>query len=189
MAATADAGWPDDALEVGRIVEAWGLKGWFRVQPYAAEAQALLASRCWHLQAPDGSPAALAAAVPRVLAIRAARRHGDGLVAAASGVDDRDAAEALRNARVFVGRADFPVPAEGEFYWVDLIGLAVANRQGVALGTVAGLLETGAQSVLKVGPGNAGEAEGEHLIPFVDAYVDEVDFAARRITVDWQADY
>jgi len=188
VAATADAGWPEDALEVGRIVEAWGLKGWFRVQPYAAEAQALLASRRWHLQAPDGSPAALAAAVPRVLTIRASRRHGEGLVAAASGVDDRSAAEALRNARVFVGRTEFPAPAEGEFYWVDLIGLAVVNRQGVALGTVAGLLETGAQSVLKVVGGGA-EEPGQHLIPFVDAYVDEVDFAARRITVDWQPDY
>ena len=188
MAATADAAWPDDALEVGRIVEAWGLKGWFRVQPYAAEAPALLHSRSWHLRPAEGHPPGPALALPATLDVRAARPHGDGLVASARGVDDRDAADALRNARIFIARADFPAPAPGEFYWADLIGLAVANREGVALGAVVGLLETGAQSVLRVGPGE-GPDGGEHLIPFVDAYVDTVDLGARRITVDWQTDY
>jgi 16S rRNA processing protein RimM len=99
-------------------------------------------------------------------------------------VPDRDAAEALRGARIFVARASFPTAGEDEYYWVDLLGCAVANREGVAFGTVAELIDTGAHSVLRV-----VEGENERLIPFVGAYVDTVDLAARRIVVDWGLDF
>jgi len=75
----------------------------------------------------------------------------------------------------------------------SLIGLAVVNRQGEALGTVVGLLESGLQGVLRVqpdaAPGSAGAAAEERLIPFVAACIDEVDLAARRIVADWGLDY
>ncbi len=188
-----DAAWPDDALEVGRIVDAWGLKGWFKVQPYASEPQALLGARLWHLKPAEPVAASRVAALrtPAFLTIREAREHGDGLVAAALGVDDRNAAEALRGSRIFVGRSAFPAPAKDEFYWADLIGMAVVNRQGEALGAVVGLLENGLQGVLRIQPDPAAAAPPaeERLIPFVAAFVDEVDPAARRILVDWGLDY
>jgi 16S rRNA processing protein RimM len=190
----ADAAWPEDALEVGRIVDAWGLKGWFRVQPYAVEADALLASRVWHLGPADANmpSRASASARPVALAIREARQHGQGLVASALGIDDRDAAESLRGFRIFIGRSSFPALSTDEFYWADLVGLAVVNRQGEALGNVAGLIDNGPQSVLRVRPADAAAADDEsqeRLIPFVAAYVDGVDLAGRRITVDWGLDY
>ena len=191
----ADAAWPDDALEVGRIGDAWGLKGWFKVQPYATPAEALLAARLWHLQPAEPGPALrrAGAGIPGVLEIREVREHGEGLVAAAGGIDDRNGAEALRGARIFIARASFPEPGADEFYWADLIGLAVVNRGGVVLGTVAGLIETGPHSVLRVQPDGAGQAADasadERLIPFVSAYVDTVDLTGRRITVDWGLDY
>jgi 16S rRNA processing protein RimM len=188
-----DAAWPDDALEVGRIVEAWGLKGWFRVQAYAAEPQALLSARRWHLKpAASARPSgALTATLPASVEIRQIREHGEGLVASARGIDDRNAAEALRGARIFVGRSSFPVAGKDEFYWADLIGMAVVNRQGEALGAVAGLIENGPQSVLRVQPAAQGDGKAgeERLIPFVAAWVDDVDLATRRITVDWGLDY
>ena len=112
-------------------------------------------------------------------------------VATARGIDDRNAAEALRGARIFVGRSAFPATGRDEFYWADLIGMAVVNRQGEALGAVAGLIENGPQSVLRVQspPGSDGKAGEERLIPFVTAWVDEVDLGRRRITVDWGLDY
>jgi 16S rRNA processing protein RimM len=187
-----DAAWPDDALEVGRIVEAWGLKGWFRVHPYASEPEALLGARRWHLK-PADSPVASRAGPrpPEFLNIREARAHGDGLVAAALGIDDRDAAEALRGARIFVGRSAFPKPGKDEFYWADLIGLAVVNRQGESLGSIVGLLENGQQGVLRIQPvaRSASPAAEERLIPFVAAFIDDVDLAARRMVVDWGLDY
>jgi 16S rRNA processing protein RimM len=181
--------WPDDALEVGRIGEAWGLKGAFRVLPYASPPEALRAASRWHLRPAEAAPrvAAAAAALPATLRISSVRDQGDGYVAASPDVTDRNGAEALRGARIFVARADFPRPGADEFYWADLIGMAVVNRDGVALGAVAGLIDNGPQSVLRVEP--LGEGAVERLIPFVSAYVDSVDLPARRIVVDWGLDY
>lgn len=133
------------------------------------------------MKAPDGPGAG---ALPPLLKITQAREHGGAVLAAAQEVPDRNVAEALKGARVFVGRSSFPTAAENEYYWVDLIGCAVFNRDGVALGTVSELLDTGAHSVLR-----AVQGEDERLIPFVAAYIDKVDLAARRIDVDWGLDF
>jgi 16S rRNA processing protein RimM len=122
------------------------------------------------------------------LAIAEAKMHSGMVVASAREVDDRDAAELLRGARIFISRGSFPTAQKDEYYWVDLIGLKVVNREGVALGTVTELLSTGAQTVLVM----ESELEGkriERMIPFVSVYVDDVDLTARRIVVDWQAEY
>lgn len=179
--------WPADALEVGRIVDAWGLKGWFRVQPYAQPADALLGARRWFLKPSERAPLLAATPLPSVLDISDVREHGDGLVASSPAAADRTAAEALRGARIFVARSSFPATADDEFYWADLIGLEVVNRDGSSLGRVAGLIETGPQSVLRIQA--EGEAGDETLIPFVSAYVDSVDLAGQRIVVDWGTDF
>jgi 16S rRNA processing protein RimM len=190
---TPDTGqWPDDAVEVGRIVDAWGVKGWVKVQPYASDPQALFSSRRWLLKAPEGALRPGAVPLPALLKITEAREHGELVVALAQGVADRAAAEALRGARVFVPRSSFPTPDADEFYWVDLIGLAVVNRAGEDLGRVVGLIDTGPHSVLRVLPEGVDPAKGteaERLIPFVAAYVDAVDMPQRRILVDWGPDY
>ena len=124
---------------------------------------------------------------PPSLAIASLRSQGDGYVASSPDVADRTAAEALRGARIFVPRSSFPEVGADEYYWADLIGLAVRNRDDVELGQVVGLLDTGAQSVLRVQPADA--TGGERLIPFVAAFVDSVDMPAARIVVDWGLDY
>jgi 16S rRNA processing protein RimM len=190
---TDDLPWPDDAIEVARVIGAWGIKGGIRVAAYAADPQALFSSRRWFLQADPARPRpAGAAPLPRVLRITQAKEHGDGIVATAQELTDRNAAEAMKGVRIFVSRSSFPSTGDDEYYWVDLIGLDVVNRQGEALGRVAELLDTGAHSVLQVvaeaGEGGATERR-ERLIPFVAAYVDQVSLADRRITVDWGLDY
>ena len=111
------------------------------------------------------------------------------MVASAHEVDDRSAAEALKGARIFIPRSSFPTAAEDEFYWVDLLGLEVVNREGVALGQVQDLLSTGPQTVLVLSSEQDDGKPVERMIPFVSQYVDGVDLPGRRITVDWQADY
>jgi 16S rRNA processing protein RimM len=187
-AAAAEPAWPEDAIEVGRIVDAYGIKGWIKVQAYSGDPQALFASRRWFIQPPEGAVGTLAlhAVSPSVLRITEARSHAGSVVAGTQEIADRNAAEALRGCRVFVSRASFPTPQTDEYYWQDLIGLSVVNRQGVLLGTVTGLLETGAHDVLRVADEGAAE---ERLIPFVAAYVDEVNLAERRIGVDWGLDF
>jgi 16S rRNA processing protein RimM len=196
FSADAPADWPDDAIEVGRIVDAWGLKGWLKVQPFATDPQALFSSRRWFLKPSDKvgvvRPPFPGGAFPSLLKITEVKDHGELVVAQAREVPDRSAAEALRGARVFVGRSSFPTAAIDEFYWIDLIGLSVVNRQGERLGTVIGLLDTGPHSVLRVAPdGDVAlpTPESERLIPFVAAYIDDVSLAQRTISVDWGLDY
>ncbi|MBN8750698.1 Ribosome maturation factor RimM [Xylophilus ampelinus] len=173
---------PADAIEVGRIADAWGIKGWFKVLPHSAQPEALFSSKRWFLQAPGDSSQVFR------LPVREAKEHSDCIVAASAEVPDRTAAEALRGARVFVPRSSFPTPGDDEYYWVDLIGLSVVNREGVAMGTVRELMANGPQTTLVLATEQDGKAV-ERLIPFVAAFVDKVDLAGRLITVDWQADY
>lgn len=177
---------PADAVEVGRIADAWGIKGWFKVLPHSADPQALFSSTRWYLQPSERGAKAFSGTV--LLRVREAKEHSDSVVARADEVEDRSAAEALRGARVFVARSSFPTAAEDEYYWVDLIGLDVANREGVALGQVRELLQTGPQTVLVLEYEEQGKRL-ERMIPFVAAFVDHVDLPGRRITVDWQPDY
>ncbi|XAH24952.1 ribosome maturation factor RimM [Xylophilus sp. GW821-FHT01B05] len=177
---------PADAIEIGRIVGAWGIKGWFRVLPYSADPEALFSSKRWFLQPAERGAKTFSGTLK--LSIQEAKEHSDSVVASAKDIPDRNAAEALKGARVFIPRSSFPTAATDEYYWVDLIGLDVVNREGVALGQVRELLSTGPQTVLVL----AYEAEGkpqERMIPFVSAFVDGVDLPGRRITVDWQPDY
>jgi len=102
-----------------------------------------------------------------------------------SGLADREAAARLSGADIGVPRGALPAAGENEFYWADLVGLAVVNRQGVKLGSVAAVEDFGAHPLLRV-TDDAGVAR---LIPFVAAYIDGVDMAQRRIDVDWQPDY
>jgi 16S rRNA processing protein RimM len=181
---------PEDAVEVGRVMGAWGVKGGLKVKPFAADPQALFSTKRWFLAAPETTgpkPEGAARQWPLLLRVHQAKEHSDGVVATADGLIDRDLAEALKGARIFVSRQSFPTPDDGEFYWIDLIGLNVVNREAAALGTVVGLIETGPHCVLRVQLEDAAAAET--LIPFVDAYVDAVDLPGRRITVDWQSDY
>lgn len=190
--------WPDDAIEVGRIIDAWGIKGGFKVQAFSADPQALFSSRRWFLKRTDAGarrpgPALAATSLPSLLKITQAKEQGEYVVAMAQEVPDRNAAEALKGATVFVSRSSFPTADADEFYWVDLIGLNVENREGALLGQVQDLIDTGPHCVLRVRrPDAAADAkpdEAERLIPFVSAYVDQVDLPSRRIVVDWGLDY
>lgn len=181
---------PADAVEVAVVSGAFGIQGGLRLKPFSPQPQALLSSPRWWLRPGAGKaagPVTLAPGLPPVLHITHARLQGEAVVATCRELSDRDAAQQLVGARVFVARAGFPEPEEGEFYWVDLIGLEVRDRARRLLGKVTHLLQTGPHSVLCVQPAAADAAEV--LIPFVAAYVDRVDRDGKTIHVDWQDDY
>ena len=186
---------PEDAIEVGRILDAWGVKGWVKVLPHSTDPEALFSAKNWFLQAPDAKfrPGFSLFSGTVVLTVDESKVHSGAVVAKFTGLDDRNAAEALRGARIFLSRRSFPAASTDEYYWVDLIGLNVVNREGIALGCVRDLMTTGPQSVLCIEYASIQEdgaiATAERLIPFVAAYVDAVDVAGKLITVDWQPDY
>jgi 16S rRNA processing protein RimM len=177
---------PADAIEVGRIGDAWGIKGWFKVIPYSADPEALFSSKRWFLLPSEkGAKTFLG---PVRMAVKEAKEHSDSVVATAHEVEDRSSAEALRGARIFISRSSFPTANKDEYYWVDLIGLNVINREGEGLGVVRELLTTGPQTVLVMEYLQDGKLL-DRMIPFVGVYIDEVDLQSRCIKVDWQADY
>lgn len=173
---------PEDAVLVGHVSGAFGVVGWVRIRPYSADASALLGAKTWWLDKPEVHDAERLSA----------KLHGDEIVARLTGVSDRNAAEALKGATVHVSRKHFPALAEGEFYWVDLIGAQVTNLQGESLGIVRDLMDNGAHPILRVAAAEVAEADlhrHEKLIPFVESFVKHVDLAAHSIQVDWGLDY
>ena len=147
---------------------------------------ALFNAKHWYLKNEGPKPGRLS------LKVLSVREHGEGIVASADGVVDRNGAEALRGWELWVSRADFPRAGDGEYYWIDLIGLDVVNRERQALGRVIGLIDTGAHAVLRILPPGIDEPakpDQEKLIPFVDAFVDSVSLESRQICVDWGLDF
>ena len=187
---------PGDAVEVGRVLDAWGVKGWLKILPHSNAPEALFSATTWFLQPPEAKfrPGFNAFAGTVSVGVDEAKTHSDSVVAKLTGLDNRTPAEALRGARIFLPRSSFPAASADEYYWVDLIGLHVVNREGIALGCVRDLMATGPQSVLCV-EYTTEPVEGviavsaERMIPFVSVFIDNVDLAAKRITVDWQSDY
>jgi 16S rRNA processing protein RimM len=160
---------------IARVAGAFGVRGELKLQSFTDPDSAALRYQPWIL---------VHRGAERELAGVRGRTTHKGIVATFPGVDDRDAAEALTGAEVWVPRSQLPPPAPGEYYWVDLEGLKVVNLEGVVLGTVSHLFNTGSNDILSV----AGDRE--RLVPFIEGdFVKSVDFDARVITVDWDPDF
>ena len=188
-------------IGVGRIGGSQGVQGALKIEPYAAASESVLRhARRWRLveaaePSPDGTPAgqvpaprraARPLALPQVVRRGRCRLQGDALVAELVLLDGqppltREQGLALKGVEIQVDRADFPPTQDDEFYHADLIGCEVIGQQGARLGTVVAVDDHGAQQVLRLDDGM--------LIPFVEAIVQSVDIAARRIQADWAADW
>ena len=171
-------------IVLGRIVAPFGIQGWVKIHPFGDDPASWRKLPHWWLSRDDIAPDAQW----KQYTLTACRPHGKGLVAALAEVPDRNAAEAIDGFFIAAPREALPEPAENEYYWGDLVGLAVINEADEALGTVSSLLSTGAHDVLQVREGE-GEEAVERLIPFVAAYVLDVDLATRCIRVAWQKDW
>lgn len=159
---------------LGLISAPYGVRGWVRVKSYTQDPDGLARYPTWWVEARGQW---------HPVRIESYRRHGRVSIAKLEGCADRTRAETYTGCRVAVPRSALPEPGDGEFYWVDLIGLRVENLEGVLLGEVTGILETGAHPVMRVA------AERERLIPLVAAIARDVDLEQRVIRVDWGLDY
>jgi 16S rRNA processing protein RimM len=155
---------------MGRVAGAYGVRGWLKLSPEAGVKETLAQASEWWL---GGEPY-------RVLE---AKVHGATVVGRASGIETREQALALKGSRVSVRRDALPELEPGHYYLADLVGLAVVNEQGEALGVVKRLFSNGAQDVMEV----AGAVT--RLLPWVPSVVKHVDLAERRIRVAWGADW
>ncbi|MDN3988416.1 ribosome maturation factor RimM [Zwartia vadi] len=200
---------PNDLIELGRIVSAYGVRGWVKVQPHSAQGLVLRAAPVWWL-APPALPASPGTGTQHAVAFRPhavkqSRPQGSTVVADLEHVGDRDVAESLRGYTVHVSRQYFPKAQADEFYWVDLVGCFVFS-DGQLAGIVEEVVDNGAHAILRVQrmtidgdqsptadhvPQLCLDAKGrlqEILVPFVAAHVQHVDIASRRIETDWPLD-
>jgi len=159
---------------MGRIAAPFGVRGWVRIQPDTAAPGSLLAYKTWWI-GNDGDWWEVPVAEAKV--------HGSALAARLEGFQDRDAAAALRGKSIAVPRSQLPKARDDEYYWADLLGLRVVNGEGRELGSIAQILQTGANDVLVV------QGERERLVPFIADVIREVDTAAGVVRVEWNAEY
>lgn len=163
-------------VTVARIGAPYGVKGWLKIHSFTSPPESVLAYDPWRIRL--GSEW-------RQFRVAEGRPHGKGVVARLEGFEDREAVRSLVGAEVAVERAQLGDPGTDSYFWADLIGVQVVNREGAVLGRVDHLIDNGQQDVLVI----RGD-DRERLIPFVRGhYVLEVDLAGDRIVVDWELDY
>ena len=155
-------------IALAKVGRPYGLTGALHLYPYSTDAQTLLKAKTLTIGTVN-------------YAVTKSRRHGESIVAELAGIDSPEAAAKLTNKEIFVDRALFPALSDGEYYWVDLIGLTCTNGERV-FGEITEIFESGAHPILRVKmPSGADE-----LIPFVDAIVRSVSLGERRVDVDWE---
>ncbi|MEP6608873.1 MAG: ribosome maturation factor RimM [Burkholderiaceae bacterium] len=183
---------PGDLIELGLVAGAYGLRGWVRVSPFAADGSVLQSVRSWWL---------IGGSEPRQLAVQDVKRHAQSIIAKWKECDSKEDADALKGAKVAVARSQFPPARDGEHYLNDVIGHRVINRQGVELGTVSGLRSGNSRDRDGVATqwlevkGSVGHGSNKKrpdrraplLIPLVEQYVDAIE--ADSIRVDWEANW
>lgn len=164
----------ESLVVMGRVVAPYGVLGWVKVLPDTELKDGLLDYKRWYVGQENNW---------QQIKLKSGKTHNDVLLAKLEGINDRDAAFALKGSLIAVPRGDLPTLPDSEFYWADLIGMFVKNQQGVDFGQVKTLLETGANDVLVV------EGDEERLIPFTAQTVIDVDAKTRAILVDWDKDF
>lgn len=160
-------------IELGRVGAPFGVKGWVHIESHTDPPEGLLNYSSWVLHLSNGERVARPVAE--------AQLQSGKLIARFDGVGDRDAAAALRGATIEIERAHLPAPRAREYYRADLIGLRVANLEGVELGRVKHFVDAPAGPLMVV----QAPAGREHWLPAVPEYLRKVDLAAGRVEVNW----
>jgi len=155
---------------MGRVAGSYGVRGWIKVAPGGGVLETLATVTKWWIG-------------DTRYEVAEAKVHGATVVAKLEGIESREQALKLKGAAVEVERAALPQAGSGHYYLVDLIGLEVWNEQDERLGTVKDWISNGAQDVMQV------EGNRRYLIPWVAAIVKQVDLEAKRVVVDWRADW
>jgi 16S rRNA processing protein RimM len=170
---------------MGHVLAPFGVKGWVKVKVFTESVDSLLQFSVWWTRNRNTPHATW-----NQIQVVDAQIREYGVVALFEGVDDRTKSEQLKGLEIGISRSDFPEAEDGEYYWVDLIGLTVINTNDEVLGFITNLIETGANDVLVVENKATDTGEKiERLIPYIDSVILSVDLLKRMIIADWDLDY
>jgi 16S rRNA processing protein RimM len=155
---------------VARIGAAHGVRGEVKLWSFTEDPAAV--AHYGPLETQDGT---------RCFEIEALRVAKDHFVARIAGVNDRDAAEKLRNIELYIPRARLPKIEEADtFYHADLVGLDAITPDGARVGTVHALHNFGAGDIIEIAPAEGGDPL---MLPFNETTVPKIDVAARQVVV------
>ena len=168
----------ENQIILGKVGAVYGIKGWLRIHSFTDETDAILDYFPWSLKLGNNT---------RTVDVTDWRKHNKGLVVKVAGIDDRDDAQALVGSEILTNESALPELSKGDYYWRDLIGMAVVTTKGYDLGVVSDMLETGANDVLVVKANlNDGFSKKERLIPYLfEEVVESVSIENKQICVDW----
>tara|TARA_R100000687_G_scaffold54795_1_gene43577 strand:+ start:27984 stop:28520 length:537 start_codon:yes stop_codon:yes gene_type:complete len=167
-----------DLVVLGKFGAVYGINGWLKVVAYTDIPEGIFDYTPWQIKLQGNW-------LP--VQVASWKRHSNGLIAKLDGISDRDIAQRYVNAEIAVTAQTLPSLEDGDYYWKDLMGLAVVNVAGYHLGEVSDMMETGSNDVIVV-KANRTDAFGkkERLLPFLtDTVVKSVNLAEKRIIVDW----
>jgi 16S rRNA processing protein RimM len=165
-------------VTLGKVGAVYGIKGWLKIHSFTDDQEAILDYFPWSLKLGNKIQS---------VEITDWRKHNNGLVVKVAGIDDRDVAQKLVGSEIFVSEEALSDLPEGEFYWRDLIGMAVVTDKGYDLGRVSDIMETGANDVLVVKANlKDGFGKKERLIPYLmDQVILSISAEDKQICVDW----
>ena len=168
-------------VNIGRIGRAHGVQGWVNIISFTEPKENILTYQPWQLRS---------LTTLKTITFEASRILGDGIIVKLAGCNDRDVAKAYTNAEIAIEQERFPQLEAGEYYWTDLIGLRVINQNGVTLGDVIDLMETGSNDVLIVRETLDSGAPRDHLIPYLPKeFVVDINLDTKVIQVIWDPDF
>ncbi|MES9863618.1 MAG: ribosome maturation factor RimM [Candidatus Thiodiazotropha sp. LLP2] len=164
-----------DMIIMGRVSGLFGVRGWVKIYSFTSPKEGILGYKVWYLKRQGEW---------QEFKVAAGHPQGKGIVAQIEGYDDRDRSVELVESEIAIRRTQLPALPAGEYYWTDLVGLLVSTLDGVELGKVSHLFETGANDVLVV------KGDRERLIPYTVGHaVKEIDLEAGQMLVDWDPDF
>lgn len=165
-----------DMVAIGRFGSPFGLKGWIKVISYTQPVEQILNYLPWYIFKDDRKQ--------EIKEINS-QLHGKNLIVQLEQSQDRDSAKAFTNLEIYIDRSQLPALNNEEFYWIDLVGLAVVNKEAIELGQITSLFATGSNDVLVV---KAADGK-ERYIPYLTDVILEVNLGQKIVRVDWDADF
>jgi 16S rRNA processing protein RimM len=170
-----------DLVEIGTVIEAYGIRGALKIRPFSNDPVALLAAKqVWFVNAKNPQ-------FNREYDVYSVRMHSGSVLLELVGLTDRDIALNLKSSVVAIPRSQFPTPDTDEYYWTDLMDVQIYNLAQEHIGKVVEIVDNSAQTVLII----EDDDKKQHLIPFVESFIIEVHLESdpKRIVVDWQKDW
>jgi 16S rRNA processing protein RimM len=161
-------------LLVGKINGFFGLQGWVKVFSYTNPRTNILNYSPWSIKV-DGNF--------QSIDITSGREQSKTIVAHIKGIDNREDSQKFIGQDIYINKEQLPELTQGEYYWHELIGFDVINKDEERLGTVDYFVETGANDVLVV------KGKKEYWIPYIEPFLVSIDSKNNKILVDWDKDF